>query len=193
MSNAVGSYLRHVQNPANEDTFNKDTRRALDGEKRFDDDSPRFEDWSAAKQRAAYEGLERAEDNKIKQRANADAFLASHAEFIDIDANGQTMNRTLEALYGDRVYTVDEFEKAYEVCRANNSLKIDLAEEAKQQQRAADAQRKTVVKQRQERERLRNLSEDELNALPLEELRALVERQQHEDMQHEGERGGLGL
>ena len=103
------------------------------------------------------------------------------------------MNRTLEALYGDRVYTVSEFEKAFQVCCANKSLTLNEAEIVKQKQKASDAQRKAVVKTQQERERVRNLSEDEMNTLPLDEVRKHANRQLQEDMQKAGERGGNGF
>jgi hypothetical protein len=103
-------------NPAENDPLNRRVNGALNGT--LDELSEEgFEFWPKQKVREAVEGLQRADSNTIAQRANADAFVDLHPEFLDIDSNGETMNRTLEALYGARVYTVSEFEKAYQVCR----------------------------------------------------------------------------
>jgi hypothetical protein len=151
--------------------FDIKARDLLNGKPAFDDSSPRFEDWSPEKQKASYEGLQRADSNLIEQRANADAFLALHPEFIDLNTNGQTMNRTLETMFGDRVYTVAEFEQAYAVCRANNSLQLDQAEIVKQQQAAANQRTKAALKQRADAaSRVFNPHAD-YDSLSLEEIR----------------------
>ena len=135
-------------------------------------------------------GFERADNTRIEQRAHADAFVALHTEWIDIDTNAQTMNKTLAALYGERLYSVSEFEKAYEVCRANNSLKLDQVEIVKQQQAAADQRAKAAREQRAAETRV--FSEDEKENMSLEELRVAENREIQRRMQEAGERGGNG-
>jgi hypothetical protein len=119
-----------------------------------------------------------------------DHFVALHPEFIDINANAETMNRTLEALYGDRLYSVDEFEKAYAVCRANNSLELDEALIVKQQQAAANQRAKAAREQRAAATRV--FSEAEKENMSLEELREAENREIRRRMQEAGERGGNG-
>jgi type IV secretory pathway VirJ component len=168
------------------DPFDDKIRRSLDGTLSELPDT--FENWSAQRVKEAALGFARADSDRIAQKANADAFLTLHKEFIDIDANGQTMNRTLEALYGDRVYSVSEFEKAYAVCRANNSLTLDQAEIVKQQQAETNQRAKAAREQRAAATRV--FSEDEKDNMSLEELRAVENREIQQRMQQGGERGG---
>jgi hypothetical protein len=100
------------------------------------------------------------------------------------------MNRTLEALYGERVYTVDEFERAYAVCRANNSLQLDQSAIVKQQQAAANARAKAAREQRAAETRVH--TEDELNSMSLEDLREVANQGFQRELQAAGERGGNG-
>ncbi len=171
-----------------ETEFDIDTRRRLDGLDPLN--SEKFEKWAPERQKEAYEGFVRADSTRIEQKANADRFVALHKEFVDIDTNGQTMNRTLEALYGDRLYSVAEFEKAYAVCRANGSLTIDLAEEAKQRQAVVNQRAKAAREQRAAETRV--LSETEKENMSLEELREAENREIRRRMQEAGERGGNG-
>ena len=187
----VGSY-GYAPSITEETEFDTQVRARLNGEPVYDDSSPRFEDWSPEKQRAGYEGAVRADEKRTIKSQSADAFIALHSEFLDTEKNGKLMNNMLVNLFGDCSYSVDHFEAAYQALLVTDSLDIDKAEVVKQQQRAADAQRKAATKNRQERERLRNLSADELELMPLPELRALADRQQREDMQLAGERGGNG-
>jgi hypothetical protein len=168
------------------DPFDEKARRTLDGTLGELPDT--FENWSADRVKEAALGFARADSDRIAQRSNADAFLALHKEFIDIDANGQTMNRTLEALYGDRVYSVAEFEKAYAVCRANNSLTLDQAEIVKQQQKAANERAKAAREQHAAATRV--FSEEEKENMSLEELRDLENREIQKRMQQVAEEGG---
>jgi hypothetical protein len=170
------------------DPFDDKARRSLDGTLGELPDT--FENWSADRVKEAALGFARADSDRTAQRANADRFLALHKEFVDIDSNGQTMNRTLEALYGDRVYTVAEFEKAYAVCCANNSLELDQALIVKQQQAAANQRAKTAREQHAAATRV--FSEDEKENMSLEELRATENREMLLQMQQAGERGGNG-
>jgi len=183
----TGSYGNAVV-PRKVNPFDEQVKRSLDGEPLFNDESPRFEDWSPAKQRAAYDGFVRADNDKSEQKANADTFLALHKEFLDTNENGQAMNRTLEALYGNKVYTVDEFERAYAVCRANNSLTLDKAEIVKQQQAAAN-QRAKEAREKRVRE-TRVFSEDEKETMSLEELREAENREIQQQNRRIAEEGG---
>ena len=74
-------------------------------------------------------------------------FLSLHSEFLDTPTNAEKFNRTLDAMFGaNRAYSLDEFESAYTVCRANSILELDQVEIVKQQQAAANAQRKALTK-----------------------------------------------
>lgn len=170
-----------------ENEFDTQVRARLNGEDAFDDSSPRFEDWSPAKQRAAYEGMCRADVNLTTIHENADTFIANHPEFKDTEANGKVINRTLKAMFGDVVHTSEQFEAAYEVARANNLVELDAAQIAKQ--KAAATQQRAKA----ERGRIANLTEEELETMPLEEIRRLDTIERQRQMQREGERGGLGL
>jgi hypothetical protein len=185
-SSGTGSYGNAIVH-REENEFDTQVRARLRGGSTFDDSSPRFEDWSPEKQRASYEGLQRADANVNDQRENADTFLALHPEMPDTTANAQALNRTLEALYGKRVYSVVEFEKGYEVARANNLLHLDKNELAKQA-KAATQQRAKV-----ERSRIVYRTEEELETMPIEEIRRLDAIERQKQMQEAGERGGNGF
>ena len=177
---------RLVPNSVEQDPLNQHVRAALDGT--LEELPDTFEHWPADRVKEAALGFQRADDNRIAQRANADAFLALHKEFLDTQANGETMNRTLEALYGERLYTVSEFEKAYAVCRANNSLTLDQAEIVKQQQ--AEANQRAKAERARRAAETRVYTEDEKYSLSLEELREAENREIQKRMQQAGERGG---
>jgi len=73
----------------------------------------------------------------------------------------------LDVMFGANIaYSLDQFERAYEVCKANNSLELDQVEIVKQQQTATNAQRKALTNNDRSG-KIANLSEDELEALPL--------------------------
>ena len=184
---SIGDYTRNL--PANStelDPLNQRVQASLDGT--LDELPDTFENWQAPQVREAVEGLQRADENRTKQRANADAFLASHPEFLDIQANGETMNRTLEALYGERLYTPAEFERAYKVCRANKTLQLDEAELAKQAQAAANARAKAEQKSRAAA--ARTYTEEELYEMPLEELRQIENRDLQKRQEKIAQEGG---
>jgi len=184
MSNGVGTYLRHLQNPAEEDSFNADARRALDGL------GPSKTQVTAEQVKQVYEEVLRADEKRRTINQNADEFVSLHPEFLDTDRNGELVNKMVKTMFGDCAHTVEQFEAAYQALLVTDSLDIDKAEVARQKQRASDAQRKAAAKTRQDREKLRNLPEDVLETMPLEELRQLTDRQLREDMQKAGERGG---
>jgi len=184
---AVGSYLRFVPNSADADEFNQNVRRAHDGL------GPVKPQLTAEQIKVAYEEALAADETRINNFQISDEFVVLHPEFLDHPKNGEQFNKTLNVMFGaNRAYTLDQFEQAYQVCVANNSLELDQTEVVKRQQKAADAQRKTLTKQRQERNRLRNLSAEELDALPLEKLREITESELGAEMQAAGERGGNG-
>ena len=99
-TSGVGSYGYAPTIVENND-FDTQTRARLNGENPFDDSSPRFEDWSPAKQRAAFDGLRRSDEKFAVINENADIFIANHPEFLDTKANGEAINRTLKAMFGD--------------------------------------------------------------------------------------------
>jgi hypothetical protein len=186
----MSGFGRQLSNPADQDPLNRRVNAALTGT--LDELSEEgFEFWPKEQVKEAIVGLQREDSNKIAQDANADAFLALHPEFVDIDSNGKTMNRTLEALYGERVYTVSEFEKAYQVCCANNSLTLDEAEIVKQQQSAANLRAKAERARRAAENRV--FSEDDKYNMSLEELRQVENNELQKRLQLAGERGGNGF
>ena len=190
-----GSYLRHLPNPAEDDPFNVGARAKLDapdGKPTFDDSSTCFEEWSPEKQRAGYEGALRADEKRSANIQNADDFVVLHPEFVDNASNAKLLTKMVNTMFGDCVHTIPQWEAAYQALLITDSLDIDKAEVAKQQQKAADAQRKTLLKQRQEQERLRNLPEDEMETMSLEQVREQANCQLQEQMQVAGERGGNG-
>ena len=184
---AVGSYTRFIPNSADNDEFNENLRRAHDG---LEPVRPR----STPEQiKQDYEEALAADETRINNFQMSDEFVLLHPEFLDHKKNGEIFNATLNVMFGaNRAYTIEQFEQVYQVCLANRSLELDQTEIVKQQQRAADAQRKALTKKRQERERSRNLSEVELETISLEELRAITERELGAEMQAAGERGGNG-
>jgi len=98
----MSGFGRQLINPAENDPLNRRVNGALNGT--LDELSEEgFEFWSKEQVKEAIAGLQREDSNKIAQNANAESFLALHPEFVDIDSNGETMNRTLQALYGERV------------------------------------------------------------------------------------------
>jgi hypothetical protein len=157
---SVGSYTRNID--TQEDPFNQRVRAFKDDTV---PDGP--ENAPAEEVRAWGEMFQRADTKRVAIETNAAEFLTYHPELIDNNANGQAMNRTLKAMFGDCVHTVEQFETAYRVLLANNSLALDKKVLAEQEKEAA--------KQRAEAQRARKVtfSEDERYSMPLEELRRL--------------------
>ncbi len=182
----VGSY-GNAPSIVKESEFDTHVRARLNGESQYDDSSPRFEDWSPAKQRAAFEGMRRADANITTINENANTFVADHPEFKDTEANGKAMNRTLKAMFGDVMHTPEQFESAYKVARANNLLELDGAEITKQA-KAANQQRVNT-----ERSRIVYRTEAELESMSLDEIRRLDAAERQRQMQQAGERGGNGF
>src|SRR5258708_2727244 len=120
----VGSY-GNAPSIVKESEFDAQVRARLNGESAFDDSSPLFEKWSPEKQRAAFEGMRRADANLTAINENADTFIANHPDFLDTASNGKAMNRTLKAMFGDVLHTPEQCESAYNVAPANNRMKLD--------------------------------------------------------------------
>jgi hypothetical protein len=187
---AVGSYLRHIENSADRDPFNRAAREKLDNldgkPNVYDDSSSEFGNWSPAKQRAYYETLSRTDVERADIHATAKTFIGLHPEWIDSHDNSMILNRTLRAMYGnDVVPTIEQFEAAYKVAGANNNLELNQVEIAKQQ--------KAALKQlaAKERSRIVYRTEQELESLSLEQIRHLDSEERQRQMQRLGEEGGL--
>ena len=180
------SYLR-PNNPADEDPLNVGARAALNlaPDQRFNDSSELFEEWSPEKQRRAFEGLQREDAKRIALDKAATDFVTLHPEYVDNNSNGKKMNDALVARHGNRVFTVEEFEQEYRVLRANNNLTLDQATIVKQQQAAANQRAKA------ERSRIVYRTEEELETMPLEEIRRLDAVERQKQMQRVGEEGGI--
>jgi hypothetical protein len=160
---SVGSYTRNID--TQEDPFNQRVRAFKDDSLDSFEDNPEM--WPKEKVKAAAEMFQRGDTKRVAIETNAAEFLTFHPELIDNNANGQAMNRTLKAMFGDCVHSVEQFEAAYRVLVANNSLALDKKVLAEQEKEAA--------KQRAEAQRARKVtfSEDERYSMPLEELRRL--------------------
>jgi hypothetical protein len=116
-------------------------------------------------------------------------FVSLHPEFIDNEDNGKQFNKTLNAMFGAGLtYTVDQFERAYQVCLANNSLELNQAELAKQEQAAAKERAKAARARRAAETRV--FSEAELETMSLEELRTVENQAIQKRNQKLGEEGG---
>lgn len=176
---SAGNYTRTID--TQEDPFNTRVRATLDGEE-LDQDNP--ENWSKEKVRAAAEMFQRADHRVLINKENADAFLAQHPEFLDTKSNAEKMNAILDSLYGERAYSSEEFETAYRAGVATKSLTIDEAELVKQQQRAADEQRAQGTQSV-------TPTMEELETMPLEDLRRLDALENQKRMQRRGEEGGF--
>ena len=186
-TSGVGGF-GYAQPIVKEDEFDTQARARLNGEPTFDDSSPRFEDWSPAKQRAAYEGLGRADQKGTISRHSADEFLALHPEILDTNNNGDLINK-MKTMFGDVPHTVPQFEAATQALLISDSLDIDKAGVAKQQQAAANAQRKAAIKNRTDAaSRAFNQSVDYDN-VSLEELRARANEELQQGGVQEGANG----
>lgn len=163
--------------------FDVNTRRVLDGL------GPVKPQLTAEQVKQAYELALLADETRTIKGQSADEFVSLHSEFLDTAKNGQLMNETLRTMFGDCAYTTEHFESAYNVLRVSNSLDIDQAEVVKQQQKAADVKRKTLIKGRENAAARAFNSNASYENVSLEELRARA----NEELQAAGERGGDGF
>jgi hypothetical protein len=181
---SVGSFTRHVQE-AN-DPFTERVMAFRNDDASTLEDSP--DTWPAEKIKAAGDYFVKADTKLTARRENADAFVELHPEFKDNKKNADVMQRTLQTMYGDVAFSVEQYEAAYQVSCANNLLDLDGEELSRQAK-----QRKAEAKQRAEdRAHPVTPSESELYAMPLEDLRRLDAIENHNRMQLAGERGGNG-
>jgi hypothetical protein len=153
--------------------FDLDTRRRLDG-------------LGYVKPQLTADQL--ADETRTTKSQSADEFLALHPEFLDVPKNANLMNDTLKAMFGDCAYTTEHFQAAYNVLRVSNVLDIDKAEVAKQQQAAANAQRKTAIKNVTDAAARAFNPNVDYESLSLDEVRKRAD----EELQKAGERGGNG-
>lgn len=187
----VGSY-GNAPSIVESTEFDDAARARLNGEPTYDDASPRFEDWSPAKQRAAYEGLGRADEKGTISRHSADEFLSLHSEFLDTKQNGDLMVKMLKNLFGDVAYSVEQYESAYQSLLISKSLDIDQAEVVKQQQAAANAQRKAAIKNRADADARAFTPNVDYDSMSLEEIRRRADEQTRREFEAAGARGGNG-
>jgi hypothetical protein len=173
-------YIRYTQHP--DDPFTARVMAIKNDDTSGLEDSP--ENAPAEKVKEWGEAFQRADTKRVAIETNAAEFLTFHPELIDNNANGQAMNRTLKAMFGDCAHTVEQFEAAYRVLVANNALALDKKVLAEQEKEAA--------KQRAEAQRARKVtfSEDERYSMPMEELRRLESSEIQKRMQRIGEEGG---
>jgi hypothetical protein len=187
---SVGSWLRGIPNPADKDPFNKAAREKLNnpsGTPQYNDASSEFGEWSPEKQRAHFDEKVREVETFITNDDHALTFIALHPEWIDSEENGKALTCTAVAMFGQGVWSVQQYEAAYRVACANNLLVLNQAEIAKQ--------KKAALKQRAaaERSRIINLPEEQLENLSLEDFRRLDAEERQRQMQAAGERGGNGF
>jgi hypothetical protein len=180
---AVGSYLRHIENSADRDEFNINLKRAHDGL------GPITPQPTAEQIKQLVEEAQAADETRATNKRNADDFCALHPEFLDHDRNGAQFNATLDAMFGTNIaYTLDQFERAYAVCCANNSLELDRAVLAKQEDAAAKERAKAARARRAAETRV--FSEAELESMSLEDLRKVENQAIQKRNQKLGEEGG---
>jgi len=149
------------------------------------DDVPEL---TAEQVKVAYEAAVRedqAAQDRIETQKNADAFIAGHKEFVDNVANSQLLLNQARTMFGDGLITVPMWEQAYQYLREHTDfLKLDKKELANQQKAAA--------RQRYEQEKLRSAvpTEEEMYAMPIDELRRRDAIATQERMRRIGEEGG---
>jgi len=180
---AVGSYTRFIPNSADADEFNQNLKRAHDGL------GPVRPTLTAEEIKVAYEDALAADETRTNNFQMSDEFVLLHPEFIDHAKNGEQFNATLNVMFGaNRAYTLDQFERCYQVCLANNSLELDKAEIAKQEQAAAKERAKAARARRAAEARV--FSESELETMSIEEVRKYEDREIQKRNQKSGEEGG---
>jgi len=147
---------------------------------------------SAEQVKAAYNAAVRedqAAQDKLETQKNADAFIEVHKEFIDNTANAHLLLNQMNTMFGEGLHTIEHFEQAYEYLRTKtNFLKLDAKEVEKQ--RSAAARQRYADARAVEANRITNLSEAELEALPLEEIRRLDAVERQKQMRRIAEEGG---
>jgi hypothetical protein len=194
-SSGVGSFGNsYVQNQADDDQFNIKTRAAMgdpDAIAQLDPNDPSNISPETIKAvHAAALREDRAAQDRVETKKNADAFIAAHPELIDNTANAQLLLNQARTMFGDKEITVDNWERAYEYLRTNtNFLKLD-AKEVENKRQAAAKQRYATEKARvAERTFNPNANYDELS---LEEIRNRADEETRKQFELEAQRGGSG-
>jgi hypothetical protein len=183
---SIGNYTRLLHHDADDDPLNQRINASLSGT--LDELPDTFENWNKDDVREAIEGLQRADERKATVNANADSWAINHPEYLDTAKNGAVFNRALNAMFGPITFTVEHFEKCYQVLRANNTLELDEGEIVKQHQAAANARAKAERARRAAETRV--FSEEEKYSMSLEELRRVEDREIQKRAQRIGEEGG---
>jgi len=163
--------------------FDVDARRTLDGL------GPTKSTLTAEQVKQAYEEAARADVKRSTINQNADEFVALHSEFLDTENNGTLMNEMLRNLFGDCAYTIEHFETAYQALRVTNALDINKAEVVRQQQEAADAQRKAALKNRADAAARKFNPANDYESMSLDELRNRANEELHVAGVQEGANG----
>ncbi len=182
-TSSAGNYTRTL------DAADEVTDRVIsvrDGDTEALENNP--ETASAATIKAFGELFARNDAKLIALHRNSDTFVTLHKEFLDTKFNGERMNDTLKAMFGDVAYSLEQYEHAYSVLRANNVLEIDQAEVVKQAQAAAN-QRAKAARAAQKAVP----TEEQLYTMDLDELRRLDAVENQQRLQLAGERGGNGF
>jgi len=125
---------------------------------------------TAAQVKQAYEAAlaeDQAAQDRVQNQLDGDAFITVHPEVIDNLANAKLFVHEMDRMFGPGRHPIAHFEAAYESLRASNFLALDQKELAKQQ--------KAASKQRYQTAKVLSAmpSEEELYAMPLEDLKRL--------------------
>jgi len=145
---------------------------------------------TAAQIRQAYSAAIAADQSAqdiIQNQLDGDAFIAVHPEVKDTVANAKLFVHEMDVRFGKGRHPIEHFEAAYESLRASGFLALDEKEVAKQQ--------KAFAKQHYDVAKALSVTptEEEMYALPLEELRKLDAQERQKQFQLSGERGGNGF
>jgi hypothetical protein len=147
---------------------------------------------TAEQVKAAYEAAvreDKSHQDRLETQKNSDAFVVQHPEFVDNEANGQLLVNQARTMFGNGLITIEMYESAYQYLRENtNFLRLNKVVLAAQEKQAAK-QRYTNARAA-EAARITNLSEAELEAMPLDEIRHLDAIERQRQMQRIGEEGG---
>jgi hypothetical protein len=113
----------------------------------------------------AGEQAEMARQNTPKTQLNADAFLTNHPEIVDNQRNARLINMQLKANgVTDGVVSIEQFDRATSQLRESGFLTLNKTTLAKQH--AAEVKQLAA-----EHAAIANLTEEDMYALPLEEVR----------------------
>ena len=151
------------------------------------DDPDNVPELTAEQVKLAYEEAARADRDTQDRAANqqtGDAFVAGHPEYVDNQANASLMQHEMNTMFGEGLHTLEHFEMAYASLRKTNFLSLDRTVLA--------AQAKQSAKQRYATEsaRIAGPTEEEMYAMPLEDIRIAHAQENQRRMQRRGEEGG---